>query len=236
MTAKLLRDDLIWCLRRLPRTVFEALKANEGKLFLAGGYIRSCIGREPVNDIDLLACNPELAKAVALAMVGNDEKRLHSTDNAYTLKGTRPTVQIIHRWTFATPLDAIASFDFTIASAAIWFADGGWRSVCDDRYYGDLAAKRLVYRCPMREEEAGGSMLRVLKFYQRGYRIPLDSLGAIVARLTGGVDWAQIHGTQVEREKQAAKVITGLFRDVDPNIDPTHEAHLPSSDDEEILA
>jgi hypothetical protein len=76
---------------------------------------------------------------------------------------------------------------------------------------------------------AGGSILRVLKFYQRGYRIPLDSLGAVIARLMKPVDFDKIIG-RTDQEDQLAKVLTGLLREVDPNVDPTHEAHLPAED------
>ena len=33
-----------------------------------------------------------------------------------------------------------------------------------------------------------------------------------------------------EQEKQLAKVLTGLLREVDPNVDPEHIAHLPSTE------
>ena len=49
---------------------------------------------------------------------------------------------------------------------------GEYVGLCNIRFYPDLAARRLVYTSPLRNEDAGGSILRVLKFYQRGYRIP----------------------------------------------------------------
>ena len=139
------------------------------------------------------------------------------------------------------------SFDFTIARAAIWWASTGtlvdnvaktetpqgvWRSTCDERFYPDLAARRLVYCSPVRIEEAGGSLLRVLKFYQRGYNIPMDSLGAVLARITDSIDFRKIEaGGDLEparEEERLAKVITGLLREVDPLIDPDHISHLAS--------
>ena len=74
-------------------------------------------------------------------------------------------------------------------------------------------------------------MLRVLKFYQRGYRIPLDSLGAVIARLCQAVNWGKIE-THGNTEAQLGKVLTGLLREVDPNIDPLHESHLPSTEED----
>lgn len=146
--------------------------------------------------------------------------------NAFTVKGLGLPVQIIHRWTFQTPVDAIDSFDFTIAQAAIW-NDGskelgkGWRSVCHPRFYQDVAGKRLVYCHPVRIEEAGGSTLRVLKFYQRGYRIPLRSFAGVIARLTMAVK--NMDGMD---ENGRTKVLAGLLREVDPNTPETHAAYI----------
>lgn len=230
MKSELNHQDLAWCVRRLPRAVLKIMMQAGPTLFLAGGYIRSCITREEIQDVDLFSPSKDTAKNWALVIAERDEKRLHTTDNAFSVKRTHPLVQFIHRWTFERPEDVIASFDFTIASAVIWFEDGNWRSLCHPDYYADLAGKRLVYLSPKREEEAGGSMLRVLKFYQRGYRIPLDSLGAIMARMVVKVEMDKINLLfPEEREWGIAKVLTGLLREVDPSVDPTHAAHLPSN-------
>lgn len=215
---------LLWCVRRLPRALAALMKAHPNQLVIAGGYIRSRITNEPVNDIDCFVPSVALGAALALAYAEGDEKRVHKTQNALTIKGSRPTVQFITRWTYTEPSALLSSFDFTIACAAIWWDGVAWQSLTHPDYYADLSARRLRYTSPMRNEDAGGSILRVLKFYQRGYRMPLDSLGAVVARLAMGVD-------QVKRsidEPQLAKVLTGLLREVDPNLDPDHIAHLPS--------
>jgi hypothetical protein len=84
-------------------------------------------------------------------------------------------------------------------------------------------------------------MLRVLKYYQKGYRIPLDCLAKIIARLAAGVDVSQMlrkpdvlderhEGDRRLNEFQFGLMICGLLREVDPNIDPSHIAHLPAED------
>lgn len=229
--------DLQWCLRRAPRPVLDLMKEQGPKLMVAGGFIRSCVAGETVNDIDLFAPSRELAEQFARTLAG--ESRIHESGNAYTVTNCRVAVQIIHRWTFDDPATMLDSFDFTIAKAAFWWDGENWRSLCDPRFYQDLAAKRLVYTNPQRNEDAGGSLLRVLKFYQRGYRIPLDSLGAVIARLSSGVDDERMNAARslnpdrvLTHEQLTAKVITGLLREVDPAIDPSHAAHLPAESDE----
>lgn len=213
----------------LPKAVVAVLKNNPG-VFLAGGYIRAIVAGEEANDIDLFVQNVEQAKRVVEQICawekGPQIRRVYS-DNATTLLGYRTPIQIIHRWTFNSPQACVQSFDFTIACAAIWWQDsdpnGLWESGCDAAFYEDLAAKRLVYRSPVRNEDAGGSMIRLLKFYQKGYRAPLSTVGAVIARLTAGIDPAGLQAMVVRgmtTEQATAKILTGLLFEVDPLLDP----------------
>ncbi len=252
--SQLTKNDLDWAVKRLPKHLKRILRDRPGRLFVAGGYLRSRITGEKVSDIDLFAPTKDDARTAIedlilwnthpvvmecsrqdvieapdrAEMLPDLEYMIHETDNAFTAKGTFPMVQAIHRWTFSDPVAAIESFDFTIAKAAIWWESTGWKSVCHPEYYADLAAKRLVYTSPVREEAPGGSLLRVLKFYQRGYRIPLDSLAAVLARLMGAIDLAKVdpdhvinkRGPMASKEEAIAFVLSGMLREVDPNIDP----------------
>lgn len=234
-------QDIFWIKKRMPESVRSLMMKNARVLFLAGGFIRACIANEQASDIDLFTSSKDLAREIGMYLVAHGKGlRMVETDNAFTVLGLSVPVQLIHRWTFDAPQKCVESFDFTIARAAIWFdaeeRDGSRHSVlqscCDDRFYSDLAAKRLVYCSPVRNEDAGGSMLRVLKFYQRGYRIPLDSLGAVMARMANAVDRgaidASMKANNCSYEEQVARVFTGMLHEVDPNIDPEHLSHLPS--------
>ncbi len=220
---ELLKEDLYWCIRRLPKDVVSLLR-HEQRLFVAGGFIRACIANERPSDIDIFSPNKDIAELCARTLAGKKYDFL-PTDNAFTVFGKgRLSVQFIHKWTFENPADVLPSFDFTIAKAVFWCEKKIWGSLCDERFYPDLAAKRLTYCSPKRIEEVGGSMLRILKFYQRGYRIPLDSLGATIARIITGIDFER-----ADTEEEWAKVLSGLLREVDPQIDPNHIAHLPNT-------
>ena len=106
----------------------------------------------------------------------------------------------------------VASFDFTVCQAAIGFRDGRFYSEASEAFYVDLAARRLVYTSPKRDEEAGGSLMRVLKYVKRGHSIQAGALGAVIARLA--VKLRESHLT--ETEEGVAQVLTGLLREVDP--------------------
>ena len=223
---KLDPKDLSWAVRLLPEEIVALMKRYPRQIILGGGYLRSTIANEKINDLDLFTSSPTSAKLFADLLASQVGRKVHETENAYSLRLPRGTfIQFIHRWTFSSPEALLQSFDFTIACAAIWVS-GKWVSLADDNFYSDLAAKRLVYRAPVRNEDAGGSLLRVLKYYQRGYRIPLDSLGRVLARTVSGLD------TDVG-EQDLATEITRLLVVVDPQVDPTHEAHLPAEEVEE---
>lgn len=228
--------DLVNCVKRIPYRLRRIMKQQANKVFIAGGFVRACVAGEEISDIDVMSPTKDCAMSCALLLAKDyDNPPVIKTENAITVRVNPQPIQFIHRWTFDTPTDGIMSFDFTIARSAIWWNGTEWKSVCSDTFYEDLAAKRLVYCSPIRIEEAGGSMLRVLKFYQRGYRIPLDSLAAVVARLTNAVRMDDLpdEDKPVLREAQMAKAITGLLRDVDPLVDPDHISHLASLRDAE---
>lgn len=255
-TQPLAWHDLQHCLRRAPQPLLAACKKFGSELFVAGGFIRACVANEEVNDIDCFTSSKEKAQEVARYLSRDFEGNVgvvSETDNAFTVSTHRWPIQVIHRWTFAHPSDCIQSFDFTISRSAFWWEnhvmpvqDVGdtrplqipdlekttWYSLADTRFYADLASKRLIYTMPMRNEDAGGSLLRVLKYYQRGYRIPIDHLGAVMARLMMGVRYRAIEENDEARwhaplEVKLGEEITRLLREVDPDIDPGHIAHLP---------
>jgi hypothetical protein len=268
----LTRHDLQFALMRCPKALLHTMKATmPGKIFVGGGFLRSIVSGEPVNDVDVFVSSKEDALTLARMLVirklrfvtkkteaggitvirplqfrelnqdqvKQTERGIYTTDNAYTLTGFSPSIQIIHRWVFDAGDLVAASFDFTCCAAAFWWDGETWKSYCDERFYCDVASKRLVYRAPKRNEDAGGSMLRVLKYYQRGYRIPLDSLAKVIARLVKGVDLTRLVHAQYQigkpnktviDEAAFSFVIAGLLREVDPQIDPGHVAHLPAED------
>lgn len=231
-TMQLNPMDLATAVRRLPVGAKYLMMRHGANALLAGGFIRSCVANEKINDVDLFTTSAGYAKRLCNELA--EGREVITTKNAYTLPGEPYSVQFIHRWTYPRPEAALERFDFTMARAAIWYDLGGpgrkagWQSLCDVRFYGDLCAKRLVYVAPERDEEAGASMLRILKFYQRGYRIPLDSLALCLARIMHGADEALGLAAGQDYRKRA-EALQALLCEVDPQVDPTHDAHLPSA-------
>ena len=211
---ELTNNDLSYVVRRLPRDVRDLLMKHQGQLFVGGGFIRATITGETPNDVDLFGVSVELLNQAAgeLAASRGDTKT-HRTKNAITLlTRDRLPIQFITRWLFSDMHALVGSFDFTLCQAAIGARTGQFYSEASDAFYVDLAARRLVYTSPRRDEEAGGSLMRVLKYVKRGYSIQANSFGAVIARLA--IKLRDSHLT--ESEEGTARVLTGLLREVDP--------------------
>ena len=130
-------------------------------------------------------------------------------------------MQFVHRWSCAEPADVVRRFDFTISMAAVWCGKSGWQSAVDHRFYEDVRDRRLVYCSPRRLEDAGGSLARVLKFYGRGYKISVHSLGMVVARLTSALgDQPADEDDRHLREVQVGRRLAELLLQVDLGSDP----------------
>lgn len=213
---ELTENDLRYVVQRLPRDIRDILTENAGRLFLGGGFIRATVAGEEPSDIDLFGPDKTILDSIATLLASRRPGcRIHRSKNAITLiTPDRMTVQFITRWTFEKAEDLVASFDFTVCQAAIHRTgkqtNSAWKSTIGDGFYVDLAGRRLVYTSPKREEEAGGSLLRVIKYVKRGYSIQVTSLGGVIARLADKLDGRA--GTEGEK----ALVLSGLLREVDP--------------------
>ena len=214
----LIPSDLRFVAQRLPRDIRELLKTHAGKLFVGGGFIRAVIAGEEPKDIDLFGTDAAWLKAVATGLSAQRPgSKMHESNNAITLlTQDRLPIQFITRWTFSDAVALVNSFDFTVCQAAVWRVPGGnveWRSHVSNRFYVDLAGRRLVYTAPKRQEEAGGSLLRVIKYVRRGYSIQVSSLGAVVARLAAAARASELIDSG---ELGMGRVFAGLLREVDP--------------------
>lgn len=209
-------DHVNYCISTLSKDVVTMMWNHP--IYLGGGYIRSRIVGEEPSDIDLFGRNKDEILFIADQFIEYRKHRgikclVFKTSNAITIKSPeRLTVQFIHRWV-GEPNEMMRSFDFTVCQAMIWF-DGSisTRWNCHEDYYADLAAKTLVYTCPDRNEDAGGSMLRVIKFCRKGWKISPENLGLVMARLASGLD----DNWRMESENGLAVLLTALLREVDP--------------------
>jgi hypothetical protein len=229
------KDDLRNVVLHLPKDVRKILTSRAGKVFVGGGFIRAVVGQEKISDIDMFG-----GDLVELAMVAQKltsdrgtSCRSHKTKNAITiLTENRLPVQFIN----SNATDLVKSFDFTVCQAVIYYENGEFHSVTNEHFYADLAAKRLRYTFPQREEEAGGSMLRAVKYVKRGYSISPESLGGVMARVTKSIIDHDNFSVHYSTEQQIAKLTQAKLREVDPlliidGLDLIDDHEMPDEDE-----
>jgi hypothetical protein len=183
--VKLTAGDIQLVVSRIPSDVRKMMM--EQPIFCGGGFIRETIAGNDVQDVDLFGSDKAALKAAAEYLATKREgAKVHTTENAITvLSAPRLPIQFITRWLFDEAAPLVRSFDFTVCQAAVWYNRriNRWDSAISDGFYPDLAARRLTYTFPVREEEAGGSMLRVRKLLTRGYNIQAFALAGVIARV-----------------------------------------------------
>lgn len=219
-------NDLTRIVRTLPENVRRLLET--GTWVLVGGYCRDTIMRETASDIDLmplydLLC-PIYAAIEAAEKILNVGQPEYTTTNAHTYASTpgHPRVQLVTRWCYRSLSESLDMLDFTMAQAGVGVdvKHQAWYGFVAETFYQDCATKRLKYTDPQREEEPGGSFLRVLKFAARGWKIHPEDLGKIISRVVaGGTSPAEITTTLYEVDP-AGPEDEGRLRIVreDPNL------------------
>lgn len=189
--------------RRIPKALAGEMK--EVRSIIGGGFVRAVIAGEKPSDIDVFGPTAEIAKAMAKEFAkATGAPEPHESENSLTVGG-RPPVQFIHRWTYEDAERLLDSFDFTVGAAAIWWNGQAWASLADQRFYRDLAARRMVFRDP-RDNTAGGSLLRLQKFAARGYRASAYQVARVALSLAASAG--------ADRDTQAGLI--RLIREVDP--------------------
>lgn len=220
--------DIQLVVSRIPRDLRKLMMKQP--IFCGGGFIRETIAGNAVQDVDLFGGDKDILKVCADFLASKREGgKVHTTENAFTvLAAPRIPVQFITRWLFDSAEPLVKSFDFTVCQAAVWFErkTQRWESMISAGFYPDLAARRLTYTFPVREEEAGGSMLRVRKFLARGYNIQALALAGVIARVAIA---AKISSDS--DEVSATFAISGKLIEVDPlllidGFEPVNEHEL----------
>lgn len=207
------------CLLSLSKEIRAVIKDNG--LILAGGFIRAIIAGEEVQDIDLFGPTVEVleksANQIAAIFPGSTVLNTRNAITIYGGQGQKHTIQLITRWLYSYASQCMKSFDYSICGAAIQHVPDyrEWRSVAHDRFYADLAAKRLYYTRPVRDEDAGGSVLRAFKYSRRGYHISPESLSAVLMRLHSGIDKDAWNNADKDEQE---KLIRDKLREVDPSV------------------
>lgn len=170
-------------IQALPSVVRDAFEHSDLRFYLGGGFIRAIVADEKPSDIDLFVPDQGTANALATFIAEcSIEASIHRSANAITIRGLGRPIQIITRWTYTSASAIIDSFDYTLAQAVLWKEGGEWLTLVSAAFEEDVINRRLVYTRPIRDEEKAGSLVRLFKFYKRGYTPTLNTVADVCAR------------------------------------------------------
>lgn len=175
----------------LPAGVKVQMQLNQGRTYLAGGFIREIvIGNKP-RDIDIFVPNEAEAKRLSAEYADEypDKKfKPWKSEFAYnfTAKGEFPI-----QWIFAVRYDpaitweqhqyaVIDSFDFSMSKVAVWFESDDWHTFCNENFYEHVENRQLVFEPSYLDQGNLRALKRALKFAARGWTIDDENLATIL--------------------------------------------------------
>jgi hypothetical protein len=177
----------------LPVPVRNLLETAGEAVTVAGGFLRALASpkKEVINDIDLFFSREsavydalDYLRAYPL-IVGASE---HKTPRSISLRapgGAYPLIQLITHDYFVSNGALLDSFDYTISKACLWYNPNRscFMGLMHHAFISDVTCGRLVYTNPVRKEQPASALLRMLKFYNKGYTVDNENMAAILARV-----------------------------------------------------
>lgn len=198
------------------------------QLVVAGGFVRDAVWGDLFKDVDVFVPSESVARSAASVLSSLSQKPpIVARTSVSVCDRGGALVQFSHRQPFADPLEVVGGFDFTTSQGSFWY-DGGWKSHVSDHFYPDVFMLRIRYCAPVRDEDPGASLLRLLRLYRRGYRASLETLARVVARFA-----SQSAGSGFltgASEAEAARLLLASLRAADKSSDVGDPAYTDLAD------
>lgn len=194
---------------RLPEYVTKILHGY--KVFLAGGSLVSHLRDIEVSDYDFFGADSAYLMTVVDDLVSNHGYNVLKTKNACTLlKSGQKPIQFITRWCFDNAQAVCDSFDFAICRVVCWSENGALKYLTDPNFYDDYTGNKVTYLKPKRDEDSAGSLLRAFKYAGKGYKVPQETISAVLARFIRDVDSTDAHFSGSDEEGMDHKLLTRI--------------------------
>lgn len=199
------------------------IQSYRGKVFVAGGVIRSTYEGGVPADIDVFTTDNSVETAIkhelCLRKHVTKKRGIYTTDHALTLQQYSPAIQLISRWHFRSPVKVSEAFDFTCCTAVMWVRpNGDWAGIADVNFEDDIGKRLLRWTNP-KDAEIGGTLLRVLKYSRKGYNIIPEEFAKILAaynKATASEFWKKTGGDCACHLLENPTEMAKLMREVDP--------------------
>lgn len=145
-----------------------------GKMYIAGGMVRSLLLSQPINDIDVMCSSEPDWDTGSLQRKGNPGREfVHPLHVSHVVN--------IISCTYNAPEIAILQFDYTICQVAV-SEEGLW---CTRQFYEEAHARKLVpttCMCNSNPTELLRSWTRALKYVSYGFTMEPEVFGRLYKR------------------------------------------------------
>lgn len=135
--------------------------------FIAGGALTSAFTNTHINDVDVYFKSAEMFKQAIEQAYDEGLWCVAATDRAVTFVRDTSIIQLMHFDFFATPAAVFDAFDYTVCMAA--YDIDAKEFVFHEDFMKHAAQRKLSFHSGTRYPY--NSLLRVLKYQQRGYAI-----------------------------------------------------------------
>lgn len=184
---RLLSDFTDIIVKALPPEVRDLLMDCGEHLCVAGGFCRDILaGRDP-KDIDVFGVSKRVMDDTIDTFGWENTWNRKQTANAVTFEPFFPKdgeipVQFVTRVYYESHEDLINSFDFSVCQIGVYFDGKQWIGLCSEQCWKDIPLQKATYMDPDRDEDPGGSLLRMVKFAGKGYKIGETDVANVVGR------------------------------------------------------
>jgi hypothetical protein len=186
---RLHKDMVKMVVDKLPVELKNLCEYWGNPIIIAGGFVRDVITGASGKDIDIFGVGAGVMAAASYDFnEAGYELRINANSYTYTKKDSIP-IQFITRCYYENHEELINSFDWSICQAGVYFDSlaNEWRGICSEQFWEDVLSNTMHYTAPDRDEDPGASVLRMMRFAERGYHVPEEDVAKCIGRMVAEI-------------------------------------------------
>ena len=162
--SELILDELATTITEKPIPVdgvHPVMNAKKTDVWVAGGSVRAWFASERIYDIDLFFSDEAIRNFALKYILEKGGELVYENGNVDKVKYNDHIFDFCKKY-YGDAEDCISEFDYTVSQAAVTVDD----FVCDDRFFMDLASKRLAFN---KITYSASTLYRFQKYVRKGY-------------------------------------------------------------------
>ena len=162
--SELILDELATAISEKPISAdkdYPTMIVDKSDVWVAGGSIRAWFASERIYDIDLFFSHETIRDHCLKFILDKGGELIYGNGNVDKVKYNDRIFDFCKKY-YNYAEHSISEFDYTISQAAVTVD----KFVCDDRFFMDLASKRLAFN---KITYSASTLYRFQKYIRKGY-------------------------------------------------------------------